>query len=221
MMENNYNLKNKRIFVDGCIDESCCIPLSPRDFNILGFDIKDELLIRVTEEGIVVTKRMPSESEQAEIEAVLFNDYITLDLDVCRSKGLLESKRMMIPYDYEIVHYDERHYRLCYFVEKGKLTIPLTLQQISAPMHYIRPVFENGYTSVPSVMCKTLKLEETVGYLVKDDMLCLSNNFDNKIAIDSWYRIQLPDDFERLYPKDIEEMEFILEDEQIICKFVQ
>ena len=35
MMENNYNLENKRIFVDGCIDEACCIPLCPRDFSIL------------------------------------------------------------------------------------------------------------------------------------------------------------------------------------------
>ncbi|MCI9627584.1 MAG: hypothetical protein HFI90_12535, partial [Clostridia bacterium] len=60
-----------------------------------------------------------------------------------------------------------------------------------------------------------------VGYLVKDDMLCLSNNFENKIAIDSWYRIQLPDDFEYLYPKDIEEVEFILKDEQIICKVIR
>ncbi len=220
-MENNCNLENKRIFVDGCIDAVGCIPLSPRDLSILGFEVGDEIPVCITDEGIIIANQTPAQSEQEEVKAVLFNDYILLNIDLCQSKGLLEMEKTMMPADYDIVHENERHYRLCYFVERGKLTIPLTPQQIIAPMRYIRQVFENGFTSIPSVMCKALNLEETVGYIIKDNTLYLSGDFEKKISIDTWRRIQLPDEFERLYPKNIEEMEFILEDEQIICKVVR
>lgn len=226
-MGNNTNSESKKIFVEGYIDAMGCIPLSPRDLGILGFHVGDEVPTYITDMGIIIAKQLPAGvtiKEKAEVmDAVFFNDYIMLDIDVCQSKGLLRKRKAMFsPYYDNLAHYRERRYRLSYFVEKGQLTIPLTPEWIAADMRYIREVYEEGTVSVPAAIAKVLDLNREVGYRIEDGLLYLSNDYENKVWIDDWKKIQIPDEFERLYPRDIMQIEYLFDDDpaqnRIICK---
>jgi len=116
-MENNYNLENQKIFVEGHMDAMGCIPLSPRDFGILGFRVGDEIPTFVTDIGIIVANQVPAGvkiKEDAEaMQAILFNECMMLDIDVCQSKGLFRKRKAVFsPYYDDIIHYREQRYRL-------------------------------------------------------------------------------------------------------------
>lgn len=229
-MENNYNAENQKIFVEGYIDAMGCIPLSPRDLGILGFHVGDEIPTFVTDMGIIVAKQIPADvkiKEDVEImQALLLSECMMLDIDVCQSKGLFRKRKAVFsPHYDDIVHCREQRYWLSYFVEKGQLTIPLTPEWIAADMRYIREVYEEGSVSVPAAIAKVLDLDGGVGYCIEDGVLYLSNDYENKISVDDWKKIQIPDEFERLYPRDIAQIEYLFDDSsaqnRIICKVLQ
>lgn len=92
-------------------------------------------------------------------------------------------------------------------------------------MRYIREVYEEGTVGVPAAIAKVLDLDGEVGYRIEDGILYLSNDYENKIWIDDWKKIQIPDEFERLYPQDITQIEYLFDGDptqnRIICKVIQ
>ena len=220
-MENIDDWWGKKILIEGFIDDLGCIPLSPRELVLSQFHVYEEIPIYITDAGILITKKAPPEVEQEKVKALQFHNYIVLDRDIARSKGLLEPEKEASPKEYEKAHFQERHYRLHYFVEMDTITIPLTLEQLAAPMRYFREVDENGMVSIPAKMNKELDLKTEIGYTIKENMLYLSVDYPEKLSIDDWHRILLPDTFEHLYPKNIEKVEFIHDNNQLICKVIE